>query len=98
VPVAVVELARLALREHLVGLDHLAEAGIRVGRVGDIRMELAGKPPERLLDLPLVGSARDSEHLVVVALGRRHRPKGTAAARCHTCGAAPPRGRPQAAS
>ena len=72
VAVAVVQRARLALREHLVGLDDFLEALLGVRRVGDVGMELAREPSERLLDLGLVGAARDAEQLVVVAVGRRH--------------------------
>ena len=39
--VAVVELARLRVREHLVRLGDLAEALLGVGRVGDVGMQLA---------------------------------------------------------
>ena len=53
VAVAVVELARLRLRENLVRLDDLAEPLLRVRRVGDVGMELAREPAERLLDLRL---------------------------------------------
>ena len=38
-------------------------------------MERAREPAERLLDLGVVGVARDAENLVVVALGRRHQSK-----------------------
>ena len=72
VAVAVVQRARLALREHLVRLDDLLEARLGVGRVGDVGMELARETAERLLDLGVVGAARDAEQLVVVAVGRRH--------------------------
>ena len=47
VAVAVVELARLGLGEHLVRLGDLAEAHLCVGRVGDVGVELAREPPER---------------------------------------------------
>ena len=40
---AVVEVARLGLREHLVGLDDLAEPLLGVRRVGDVGMQLAGE-------------------------------------------------------
>ena len=70
---AVVELSRLALRQHLVRLRHLGETLLRVGRVGDVRVHLARHPAERLLDLVLASVTRDTEHLVVVALRRRHR-------------------------
>ena len=70
--VAVVELARLRLGEHLVRLHHLAEAVVRVGRVGDVGVQLAREPAERLLDLRLARAAGDAEQLVVVALRRGH--------------------------
>src|SRR5581483_2044560 len=70
--VAIVELTCLRVREHLVRLRDLAEAHLRIGRVGDVGVELPREPPERLLDLLLVGVARDAEKLVVVALARRH--------------------------
>jgi hypothetical protein len=73
VPVPVVELARLRLREHLVGLDHLAEALLRVRGLRDVGMELAREPPEGLLDLGLARVSCDAEQLVVVALRRCHR-------------------------
>ena len=44
VAVPVVELARLGVREHLVGLDHLLEALVRVGRVRDVGVHLAREP------------------------------------------------------
>ena len=69
VPVAVVELARLGLREDLVGLGRLAEALLRLGVVGDVGVELARQPAERGLDRALVRVARDAEDLVVVARG-----------------------------
>src|SRR5262249_23246011 len=72
VAVAVVELARLGLGQPLVGLDALAEALLRIRRLGDVGVQLAGERPEGLLDLRLARVARDAEELVVVALGRRH--------------------------
>ena len=73
VAVAVVELARLRVRERLVGLRDLAEAHLGLRMVGDVRMQLAREPAERLLDRLLVGVSRDAEQLVVVAFGRGHR-------------------------
>ena len=70
--VAVVELACLGPREHLVRLDHLAEPLVGVRRLGDIRVELAREAAEGALDLPLAGAAPDSEQFVVVAVGRSH--------------------------
>src|SRR4051794_456134 len=72
VAVAVVELAGLGFREHLVGLDDLAEALLCVRGVRDVRMQLARKPAKCLLDVCLARVARDAEELVVVALGRCH--------------------------
>src|SRR5207253_8468688 len=64
---AVVEVARLRLREHLVGLDGLTEAFLRVGCLGDVGMELAGETAEGALDLDLAGGAVNAEDVVVVA-------------------------------
>ena len=47
VAVAVVELPRLGLRQHLVGLGRLAEPLVRLRVVGDVRVELARQPAER---------------------------------------------------
>ena len=71
--VAIVELARLGVREDLVGLGDLAEAFLGVGRIGDVRMQLAREAAERPLDLLLARAARDAQQLVVVALGDRGR-------------------------
>jgi hypothetical protein len=65
---AVVELAALVVRQHLVGLDDFAEPLLGVGRVGDVRMQLACEPAERALDVVGARVARDAEELVVVAL------------------------------
>src|SRR5439155_26548930 len=70
--IAVVQLARLRVREHLVRLGDLAEAHLRIGLLGDIRVKLPGQAAERFLDLLLVGLARDAEQLVVVVVARRH--------------------------
>ena len=67
VPVAVVELARLGLREDLVRLGRLAEALLGVRVVGDVRVQLARELAEGGLDRPLVRVPRDAEDLVVVA-------------------------------
>src|SRR5581483_8516815 len=72
VAVAVVELTRLRLREHLVGFDDLAEALLGVRRSRHVGVELARERAERLLDLALARVAPDAEKLVVVALGRCH--------------------------
>src|ERR687888_174877 len=73
VAVAVIELAGLALGQDFVRLDDLAEALLRVGRIGYVWMERAGEPAERLFDLGVARGALDAKHLVVVPLGRRHR-------------------------
>ncbi len=72
VAVAVVERPRLAVRQHFVRLDDLLEALLGVRSIGDVGMKLAREAAERLLDLVLVGRARDAEQFVVVAVGRRH--------------------------
>ena len=74
-PVAVVDLARLRLRQDLVGLGHLAEAVVGVGSVGDVGVQLARESPERLLDVALGRVPGQPEDLVVVPLGRGHRGK-----------------------
>src|SRR5205814_1716842 len=66
---AVVELAPLGVREHLVRLHDLPETVFGVGRVGDVRMELAREPPERSLDVVGARVAADAQELVVVPLG-----------------------------
>jgi hypothetical protein len=78
VAVAVVQLARLRLRQHLVRLDDLLEALLRVGRIRDVRVQLAGEPAERPLDLGLARAAFEAEQLVVVPLRRRHQSSKTA--------------------
>jgi hypothetical protein len=52
---AVVQLPGLGLREHLVRLDDLLEALVRVRRIGDVRVQLAREPPERTLDVGFGG-------------------------------------------
>ena len=69
---AVVQLARLGVREDLVGLGHLAKALLRLGLFRHVRVKLSREAPERLLDVLLLRVARDAEHLVVVPLSRRH--------------------------
>ena len=49
--VAVVEVARFRVRQHLVGLDDLLEPLLGIWSLGDVRMQLAGEVPERLFDL-----------------------------------------------
>ena len=53
--VTVVELARLGLREDFVRLRSLAEPHLCLRVLGDVRVQLTCKAPERLLDLPLAG-------------------------------------------
>src|SRR5512132_4138908 len=73
-PEAVVQLARLPLRERLVGLDDLAKTLLRIGCLRDVGMELAREPAEGPLYLSLVGLPGNAEHLVVVPLRRCHQP------------------------
>jgi hypothetical protein len=72
VPVAVLELACLRVREHLGRLGDLTEPLARVGCLRDVRVELAREAPEGDLDLLVAGRTRDAQQFVVVALGRRH--------------------------
>ena len=67
VAVAVIGGAAIGVGEDLVGLGGLLEALLGVGLLVDVGMQLAGEAAERLLDLGVVGAARDAEHLVVVA-------------------------------
>jgi len=69
---AVIRLAALLIREHLVGLRRLLELllGLRIVGV-DVRMQLASQLPEGLLDLAVRGAPIEAQHLVIVAL--RHR-------------------------
>src|SRR6185503_12601976 len=82
VPVPVVELARLRLREDLVGLDDLPETLLGVRLLRDVRVERSGEPAERFLDLALTGGALDAEDLVVVALRRCHQSQRTRRSSC----------------
>ena len=70
--VAVVDLAPVAVGEHLVRLGHLPEPKLGVRCARDVGMELARQRAERPLDLGVARAPRDTEHLVVVALRRRH--------------------------
>jgi len=72
VAVAVVELARVGLREHLVRLGRLPELLLGIRVVGDVRVQLAREPPERGLDRAVVSVAWNAENLVVVAPCRCH--------------------------
>jgi len=66
-PKPIVVRAALGITEHLVGLVDLLEA-FRLGIVLlDIRMVLAGEPPEGALDLLRRCAAPDSQDLIVVA-------------------------------
>ena len=66
--VAVVGRAALGVGEDLVGLRGLLELLLRLRIVPvHVRVELARQAPERLLDLRVVGVARDAEHVVRVA-------------------------------
>ena len=79
---AIVELAALGVRQHLVRLDNLTEALFCIGRARDIGMELARESPEGALDLVLTSIARDAEQFVVITLRRGHRFKRSAALSC----------------
>ena len=72
VPEAVVGRPPAGIRQHLVGLRHLAETPVRVGGRGDVWMQLARELAEGPLYLGVARVARDAEHVVVVTLGRRH--------------------------
>src|ERR1039457_867264 len=62
----VVHLPLLRVGEHLVGLVDLLEALLR-RRIGvHIRMQLAGEPPVRLLDLIGLSLAADAENAVII--------------------------------
>ena len=63
----VVGLALLGVAEDLVGLVDLLEALSAAGALVDVRMVLARKLPEGLLDVGLAGRPRDAEGRVVVA-------------------------------
>jgi hypothetical protein len=69
VPVAVVARPPVVVGQHLVGLCDLAEALLGVRRLGDVRMQLPGKPAEGLLDLAVRRLAADAQQFVVVLLG-----------------------------
>ncbi len=69
--VAVVQRARLRVRQDLVGLGHLPETHLGVGLGRHVGMKLPGEPAERLLERLLVGVAADAEQLVVVAVGHQ---------------------------
>ena len=71
-PIAVVDIASLRLREDLVRLRDLAEALVCVRRVGDVRVQLARESPERLLDVRFGRAPRQTQNLVVVPLRRGH--------------------------
>ncbi len=79
VPVAVVGGPPLGVGEHLVGLGGLLELVLGLGIVAvDVGMELAGQPPERLLDRRLIGVPGHPKDVVVVA-NSAHRSSYTSA-------------------
>ena len=88
-PAAVVALALLGVREHVVGLGDLLEALLRAGLLVLVRVVAARELAVRLLDVVLRRLLVDAEGLVVVGLARhldpaptgRRRP-GRAAAPC----------------
>ena len=83
---AVVQLAPLGVRKHLVRLDHLPEAVLGVGRIRDVGMQLARQPAKGALDVVGVCVTPDTEKLVVVAFGRRHGAVYGAVPRTHELG------------
>src|SRR5437588_5476613 len=67
VAIAVICHPPFGIGEHLVRLGGLLELLLRLRVVAvDVRVKLAGQPPEGLLDRGLVGVARDAEHVVVI--------------------------------
>ncbi len=71
---AVVGRPPLGVGEDLVGLGGLLELLLGLGVLGvDVRVQLARERAEGLLDLRVVGVARDAEHVVGVARRRRAR-------------------------
>src|SRR4029077_14982736 len=64
VAVAIVELTRLGVREHLIGLGDLAEANLGISLLRDVGMEATREHPKCLLDLLVGGGARNAEQLV----------------------------------
>jgi len=75
VPETVIEIPRLGLREHLVGLDNLAKALVGIGRSRDVGVQLTREQAEGPLDLGLARGTLESEDLVVIAPGRGHQNK-----------------------
>jgi len=74
VPIPVVGRAALGVGEDLIGLGGLLELLLGVGVLGvDVGVQLARERAEGLLDLGLVSRARNAQHLVGVARGRRSR-------------------------
>src|ERR671910_179851 len=69
---AVIQLACLLLRQDLVRLSRLAEALLRVGMVGNVRMEISREPAEGRPDLLLARTLREAENLVVITLCGGH--------------------------
>ena len=66
--VAVIGGAAVGVSKDLVGLGGLLELLLGLGIVAvDVRVQLAGEAPERLLDLAVVGVASDAQHVVGVA-------------------------------
>ncbi len=59
--------ALLGIAQDLVSLRGLLEAVLSIGRIVVVRVQLARQPTERLLDLGVVGIARNAEHLIRIA-------------------------------
>src|SRR5262249_48126386 len=69
---AIVCLALLGVTQHLIGFVDLLEAFFGALILIDVRVILAGKLTKRLLDLFLVGVARDTQNVVIVAFRGCH--------------------------
>src|SRR6266540_3606013 len=82
VPEAVIEIPRLGLREHLVGLDDLAKALVGIGGSRDVGVQLTREQAEGPLDLSLARGTLEAEDLVIIAPGRRHYPKRSQGTSC----------------
>jgi hypothetical protein len=72
VPVPVVQLTGLGLREDFVRLGGLAKPHLGLRVVGNVGVELPRKVPECFLDLPLAGPAGNAQNLVVITSCGRH--------------------------
>ena len=73
VPEAVVGRALFRIGEHLVCLRDLAKPLVGLRRVRDVRVQLSRQRSKRALDLGVARVAANTEDVVVIAFGRRHR-------------------------